>query len=320
MIEFLSPERLWLLWLVPLLIGGYVLLTWRARQGHQVRRTQRDLIPGILPRDRMWLRHLAVGLAVLSLISLTVAYARPKQEVMMPRERATVVVAIDISLSMEATDVSPDRLSAAKEAAVEFTNSLPPAFNVSVVSFAGSASVLVPPTQDRGAATRAIESLQVQPATAIGEGIYTSLDALAQVPPDPDNPEETPPARIVLLSDGFTTVGRPARHAAEAAAEADVPVYTIAYGTPTGTIDIEGSGPEPVPVDYAELANVARISGGETYRAESAGELEEVYEEIGTSVGHHPVAVDVSNRYAGAALVFAVLAALGVISLAARWP
>lgn len=316
MIEFLSPGRLWLLALVPLLLVVYALLSWTARRG----RGRRDALAGMLPRDRVWLRHVAVGLAVLSLVSLTIAYARPKQEVMVPRERATIVVAVDISLSMLAQDVAPDRLDAAKEAATEFTQSLPAKYNVSLVSFAGTASVVVPPTQDRGAVTAAIDRLEVQPSTAIGEGIYTSLAALAQVPPDPDNPGEAPPARIVLLSDGFTTVGRPARMAAETSKEAGVPIYTIAYGTPRGTIVIEDSGPEPVPVDYAELANVARVSGGEAYEAESAGELREVYAEIGTSVGMEPRAIDVSNRYAGAAMVFAVLAALGVVSLAARWP
>ena len=104
----------------------------------------------VIPRDRTWLRHVAVGLSILSLLTLTVAYAKPKGEVSVPRERATIVVTIDVSLSMEATDVQPNRLDAAKSAAEGFVNSLPPKFNVAVVSFAGTASTLVPPTQDRG--------------------------------------------------------------------------------------------------------------------------------------------------------------------------
>ena len=147
----------------------------------------------VIPRDRTWLRHVAVGLSILSLLTLTVAYAKPKGEVSVPRERATIVVTIDVSLSMEATDVQPNRLDAAKSAAEDFVNSLPPKFNVAVVSFAGTATTLVPPTQDRGAATAAIQSLQPKASTAIGEGIYTSLAALAQVPPDPGDPNAVAP-------------------------------------------------------------------------------------------------------------------------------
>lgn len=314
LIEFLSPGRLWLLALVPVLLGAYALLASREARGRG-----RHQLQVALPLDRPWLRHVAVGLAVLSLVALTIAFARPKQDVMVPRERATIVVAIDVSLSMEADDVAPDRLGAAKEAATEFTRSLPPRYNVALVSFSGTATVLVPPTQDRGVVTSAIEGLELQPSTAIGEGIYTSLTTLDQVPPDPEDPGNPPPARIVLLSDGFTTLGRPAAMAAEAAAEMDVPIYTIAYGTLHGSILIDGTR-QPVPVDYNELANVARISDGEAYRAESAGELRRVYRDIGSSIGKEPVAIDVSNRYVGVAVGFAVLAALGIVSLAARWP
>ncbi len=315
LIEFLSPNRLWLLALVPVLVGMYALLALREANG----RGRRNTLQVRLPVDRPWLRHLAVGLAVLSLVSLVVAFARPKQNVMVPRERATIVVAVDVSLSMEADDVAPDRLGAAKAAATEFVRSLPPRYNVALVSFAGTASVVVPPTQDRGVVTAAIDALQLQPSTAIGEGIYAALGTLNQVPPDPEHPDDPPPARIVLLSDGFTTVGRPAAMAAEEAKAQEVPIYTIAYGTTHGTILIEGSR-QPVPVDYNELANVARISNGSAYRAESAGQLREVYRDIGSSIGKEPVAVDVSNRYVGVAVVFALLASLGVVSLASRWP
>jgi len=236
-----------------------------------------------------------------------------------PRERATVVVTIDVSLSMEATDVAPNRLEAAKAAAVDFVQALPPKFNVSLVSFAGTATTLVPPTLDRGAMTAAIEALQPEPSTAIGEGIYTSLAALAQVPPDPTNPGAAPPARVVLLSDGKTQVGRPSDEAARSAKAQAVPVYTIAYGTSDGYIEVGGRR-EPVPVDRSELARVSRISGGEAYTATSAGQLKEVYKDIGSSVGKEKVDQEVTSRYAGLGLGLAILAALGLVSLAARWP
>jgi Ca-activated chloride channel family protein len=317
MLQFLAPSRLWLLLLIPALIGLYLLLVQRKRnRNKQVGRTMFDLV---IPRDRTWLRHLAVGLSILSLLTLTLAFAKPKDEVSVPRERATIVVTIDVSLSMEATDVKPTRLEAAKAAAKDFVTSLPPKFNVALVSFAGTATTVVPPTLDRGAVTAAIANLRPDRSTAIGEGIFTSLAALAQVPPDPDNPDAVVPARVVLLSDGKTQVGRTSDEAAEAAKEQRVPVYTIAYGTAEGYIEI-GGRQEPVPVDKAELAKVAKISGGEAYTASSAGELKQVYKDIGSSVGKEKVDREVTARYAGFGLGFAILAALGMVSLGARWP
>ena len=270
LLSFLAPSRLWLLLLIPALVGVYLWLVQRKRSRNKsMGKTSLDLV---IPRDRTWLRHLAVGLSILSLLTLTVAFAKPKDQVSVPRERATIVVTIDISLSMEAEDVEPNRLEAAKAAAIQFVNSLPPKFNVALVTFAGTATTVVPPTTDRGAVTAAIRALVPQASTAIGEGIYTSLAALAQVPPDPDNPKAVVPARIVLLSDGKTQVGRPSDEAAEAAKAQSVPIYTIAYGTADGYIEIGGRR-EPVPVDRAEMARIARISGGEAYTATSAGEL-----------------------------------------------
>ncbi|HZA32498.1 MAG TPA: VWA domain-containing protein [Propionibacteriaceae bacterium] len=317
MLQFLAPSRLWLLLLIPALVGLYLLLVQRKRnRNKQVGRTMFDLV---IPRDRTWLRHLAVGLSILSLLTLTLAFAKPKDEVSVPRERATIVVTIDVSLSMEATDVKPTRLEAAKAAAKDFVTSLPPKFNVALVSFAGTATTVVPPTLDRGAVTAAIANLSPDRSTAIGEGIYTSLAALAQVPPDPDNPDAVVPARVVLLSDGKTQIGRTSDQAAEAAKAQRVPIYTIAYGTAEGYIEI-GGRQEPVPVDKAELAKVAKISGGEAYTASSAGELKQVYKDIGSSVGKEKVDREVTARYAGFGLGLAILAALGMVSLGARWP
>ncbi|WP_233493877.1 VWA domain-containing protein [Desertihabitans brevis] len=314
-IDFAHPDRLWALAAVPLLVALYAFGSYRVAR----RRGARTGLQLVVPRDRTWLRHLAVALALLSLVTLTVAWAKPTQEVEVPSERGTIVVTIDVSLSMEATDVEPNRLEAAKAAAIEFVDGIPPRYNVAVVSFAQTAAILVPPTTDHGAATAAIANLQLAPSTAIGEGIFTSLNALLQVPPDPENPDEPPPARIVLLSDGSTTYGRTSAEAAEAAAAQEVPVYTIAYGTENGYVEINGQR-EPVPVNQAELRQIAQISGGEAYEARSAGELETVYEDIQSSVGTEKVPMESTSRYAGAGLVFAVLASLGLVSLAARWP
>ena len=161
MLSFLAPSRLWLLLLIPALVGLYLWLVQRKKnRNRQLGRTMFDLV---IPRDRTWLRHVAVGLSILSLLTLTVAFAKPKDQVSVPRERATVVVTIDISLSMEAEDVEPNRLVAAKGAAVQFVNSLPPKFNVALVTFAGSPTVVVPPTLDKGSVTAAIEALAAGP-------------------------------------------------------------------------------------------------------------------------------------------------------------
>ncbi len=316
--EFLAPGRLWLLVLVPMLIALYLVANWMLHQRRLSR--GRSSLDGVIPPEPAWRRHLAVGLSILSLATLTLAWAQPKTQVSVPRERATIVVTLDVSNSMEATDIDPSRIEAAKQAAAEFVRGLPPRFNVALVSFAATTRLVVPPTVDHDQVINQINNLYLQPGTAIGEGIYASLESLLLVPEDPDDPTALVPARIVLLSDGATQTGRPADEAATKAKEQEVPIYTIAYGTDDGYIETETGAREPVPVDYAELAGVAKISGGRAYAAENSTELREVYADISSSVGTEQVDQEVTSRYAGIGLLFAVLAAAGCASLAARWP
>ncbi len=316
-IEFLSPSRLWLLLLIPAIGLVYYVLVRRRKA--RAARTGPSNLQFLLPRERGWMRHVAVLLAVMSLLTLTVAFARPKQTVLEDRQRATIIVTIDVSKSMEAEDVSPNRLESAKAAAIEFVDDLPAGFNIGLVTFAGTADISVNPTTDKSVVTAAIDELTLRPSTAIGEGIFTSLQALASIPPDPKDPKAKVPARIVLMSDGSTQAGRPSALAANEAKKQEVPIYAIAYGTPDGYI-VSGGRREPVPVDYVELANIAKISGGKAYKAETAGQLKEVYRDIGQSVGKERVDKEVTPRYAGFGLLFAILASLGVASLAARWP
>lgn len=310
-VDFLNPTRLWFLLLVPALALVYVLLLKRSDKAS-------DSVRLVLPQQRGWVRHLAVILALASLAALTTAWARPKQEVPEKRERATIVLAIDVSLSMQATDVKPNRLAAAKQQASEFIGELPDGYNVALVSFARSAQVVVPPTTDRSAVLSAVNGLELQPSTAIGEGIHASLNALDRIPPSVSGDEQVP-ARIVLLSDGSTTTGRPAARAAKVADQRKVPIYTIAYGTPEGVVTINGSS-ERVPVDERELADVAKISHGKAYSAKSAGQLKEAYSDIASSVGYVMVDKEVTSLYSGVGLIFAILASIGMVSLGARWP
>lgn len=315
MMEFMAPHRLWALLIIPLIGVLYVVLSSRISK----RRPMSSRLSVVVPRDAAWKRHGAVTLALLSLAALIIAWAIPKDYVDQPRDRATIVVSIDVSWSMEARDVDPDRLAAAQDSAKAFVDSLPPRFNVALVSFAGTADLVVPPTVDRGVIHRAIDSLVLAPSTAVGEGVYRSLDALKLVPPDPDDPDDIAPAAVVLLSDGATNIGRGSAGAAETAKEQDVPVYTIAFGTDNGYVEQDGQR-QRVAVDHWELSEIARLSGGKKYAAESAGQLGEVYEAIRQSVGVERVPAEVTDRYAGLAIIFAVLAAMGVISLGARWP
>lgn len=313
-LEFMRPERLWALAIIPLIAALYLLLA-----GRQVRATLSTRLRLVIPKDAAWKRHGAVLLALMSLASLIIAWAMPTDFTNQPRDRASIVVAIDVSWSMEATDIEPNRLEAAKDSAEQFILSLPERFNVALVTFAGTANVAVPPTVDRGALTRALDAIELAPSTATGEGIYTSLEALKLVPPDPNDPEAVAPAAIVLLADGATNLGRSSAGAAEVAKEQGVPIYTIAYGTQHGYVESNGER-QRVAVDHYELSEIARQSDGKKFSAESAGELSEIYKAIRSDVGYEKVPAEVTDRYAGLAIIFAILAALGVISLGARWP
>lgn len=316
--SFLAPERLWLLLLLPVLAAAYVLVQ-RRRQARAVRFTNLAMLAQVAPRRPGWRRHVVAAGLLASVALLVVAFARPVDDVRVPRERATIVLAVDVSLSMEATDVSPSRLVAAQEAARNFAADLPPRLNLGLVTFSGAGSVLVPPTTDRDRFVAAVNALQLSEYTAIGEGLFTSLDAVRQAPVDPEQPDAAVPARIVLLSDGETTVGRSNVDGARAASEADVPVSTIAFGTPDGVVEI-GGVEQPVPVDEQALRDIATTTGGQAYAAESAGELEDVYADIGSSIGYETEEQEVTARWTGIALLATLLTTAGSLLWFGRLP
>ncbi|MCL2652335.1 MAG: VWA domain-containing protein [Propionibacteriaceae bacterium] len=313
-LSFMSPQRLWWLLLVPAIAIVYAGLSLRLRNPTGARRLTR-----LLPVESAWKRHFSVVASLLSLAALVLAYAQPAAMVNVPKDRATIVIAIDVSISMSATDVAPTRIDAEKAAASSFVDLLPATFNLAVVSFAATANIVMAPSTDRGAAKRAIDSLQLQPSTAIGEGIYTSLRALELAPPDPQHPDDPAPGAIVLLSDGSTNTGKPSAGAAELAGQRGVPIYTIAYGTDNGYI-IENGQRQRVPVNHAELSNIAKASGGKKFAASSVSDLSAVYQTIAQDVGYVEELSEITERLAGVALLFALIAGLGVVSLAARWP
>ena len=318
LLTFLSADRLLILLVIPLLIGAYIWAT-RRKNRRGMRFTNTSMLDVVVPKQSQWRRHLAVALSLLSLSTLTAAFARPSTVIDVPRERATVVIVIDASQSMQATDVEPNRLAAAKTAAIEFVEKLPEKYNVSIVSMAGNASILVPPTLAHNTVENAINSIQLQDGTAIGEGIFTALRALQQAPKDPNKPDSVAPGAIVLLSDGSNTAGRAPMQAAAAARTAKVPVYTIAYGTENGYVDLDNER-QAVPVDHDLMKQIAELTNGQYFAAATVDQLKTVYANIGSEVGYEKAEREVTSRFAGYGLAFAVLAALGAISLGAKWP
>ena len=314
---FLTPSRLWLLLLVMALAAVYVLIQ-RRRKAFALRFAASELFESVAPETPGWRRHVPPLVFLVALAVMVAAFAQPARQVRVPRERATVIVAIDVSLSMKATDVEPSRLIAAQVAAKRFIDELPPTLNVGIVSFAGSASVLVSPTLDRLPAHNAIDNLKLAESTAIGEAIFTSLDALLNAPPGDglSGPEDPPPARIVLLSDGQTTVGRPDSQAVDAAIEAEVPVSTIAFGTSSGTIVYDDPAtavvenePIPVPVMEDNLRFIADRTNGAFFTAGSLDELEAVYNDIGSAIGYELVDREITDWFVGGGLALLALAA-----------
>lgn len=312
---FLAPGRLGLLAVVVALAVGYVLLQ-RRRSAYAVRFAQLPLLASVAPRRPGWRRHLPAALLLLALTALVTAFARPEADVRVPRERATIIVAIDTSLSMEATDVQPNRLAAAKSSAAAFVAGLPSTFTVGLVGFNGVASLVVPPTQDRTSVAGAVQQLRLGPSTAIGEAVFTGLAAIrAQQSTDGGNV----PARIVLLTDGTNTVGRDVGSAAAAARQMNVPVSTISFGTPNGVVQVQGQN-VPVPVDVPSMQTLAQATGGTSFTAQSGDELRRVYADIGNQVGFTVKRREVTDVVTGVGLVLALVAAAGSLVWTSRLP
>jgi Ca-activated chloride channel family protein len=307
--NFLHPERLW--WLLALaVLGGAYLVGLRLRRRRALRFTNVALLDKIAPKRSGWGRHALALLQVVGLAIGIMAFAQPQDEVKVPKERATIVLALDTSLSMRATDVAPSRIAAAKKAAQTFVQSIPKRLNVGLVSFDGSARVDVTPTTDRPSVIQAIKSLRLHEGTAIGDAVEVSLDAIARAPKDASGKKA--PGVIVLLSDGSTTMGIPTVDAGPIAKKAGVPVWTIAYGTPNGVVDITlpdtgETARIQVPVDQQALGELAARSGGKAFTAASASDLKDVYQQMGSAIGYDTEHRDVTTRYIAAAMALLVL-------------
>ncbi|MFL6080615.1 MAG: VWA domain-containing protein [Ornithinibacter sp.] len=315
---FQSAWRLLLLVLPLALLVGYVLVQ-RRRHTQVLRFTSVDLLDSVAPRRQGWQRHVPSAAMLLALVVLTLAFAEPAVAMRTPKDNATIMLTLDTSASMTATDVAPSRLAAAETQASQFVENLPRGIQVGLVAFDGSARLLVPPTTDRAQLTDAIRSLSTGGGTATAAGIRESLDAIAAVPKGATG--KPVPAAIVLMSDGSPTIGdgelSPSDAADAAAQEAkaqQVPVNTIAFGTADGTVTVRGEE-VAVPIDPETMAGIAQDSGGRSFTAESADQLGSIYTEIGRDVAYTVQTRDLTAVFAGVALLMAVLAAAGAL----RW-
>ena len=322
---FTSPLWFLLLVVVAALAAGYVWMQ-RRRRRHVLRFANLAMLERVAPKRQGWQRHLPVALLLSALALFTVALAGPTAEQKVPRNRATVMLVIDVSLSMRATDIEPNRLAAAQREATRFAHDLTPGVNLGLVSFAGSPTVLVSPTTERVSVIRAIDSLKLAEATGTGEAIFaalSSIEAFGAVVSDAQGP---PPARIVLLTDGKQTVPTPdgddprgAFTAARAASAAKIPISAISFGTAYGQVEINGER-QPVPADDESIRRVANLSGGQFYDAGSAGQLNDVVNTLGEQIGYETKRADASKPWLIAGTLIAVLAAAVALAIGQRLP
>jgi Ca-activated chloride channel homolog len=320
-------EHVWyfLFLLVVLAVIGLYVVVQMARQKRMLRFANMELLESVAPKRSTRWRHLPAILLAVSLTLLTVAMAGPTHDVRIPRNRAVVMLVIDVSQSMRATDVAPSRLAAAQEAAKQFADQLTPGINLGLIAYAGTATVLVSPTINRAATKAAIDKLQLADRTATGEGIFTALQAIATVGAVIGGGDAPPPARIVLMSDGKETVPsnpenpKGAYTAARTAKDQGVPISTVSFGTPYGYVEINDQR-QPVPVDDETLKKIAELSGGTSYNASSLEQLKEVFTSLQEQIGYETTKGDASVGWLRLGALVLALAALAALLLNRRLP
>jgi Ca-activated chloride channel family protein len=323
--NFAHPWFFLFLLFVAGLVALYV-ITQRARQKRILRFANMELLESVAPqRPNRW-RHLSAMLLIGSMVLLTIAMAGPQNDVRIPRNRAVVMLAIDVSQSMRATDIEPSRLAAAQVAAKQFADQLTPGINLGLIAYAGTATVLVSPTTNREATKIAIDKLQLADRTATGEAIFTALQAIATVGAVIGGGEDgPPPARIVLMSDGKETVPsnpdnpKGAFTAARTAKDQGVPISTVTFGTPYGYVEINDQR-QPVPVDDETLEKIAELSDGNAYSASTLEQLKEVFTSLQDQIGYETIKGDASVGWLRLGALLLALSALAALLLNRRLP
>jgi Ca-activated chloride channel family protein len=304
-----DPKWLALFVVLVALVAAYVGLQF-ARTKYTLRFTSVDLLESVAPKRPGWQRHVSAALMLLALIGLVIALAGPATTSRVPKQRGTILLAIDTSGSMSATDVAPSRIEAAQNAARSFVNRVPKGLKVGLVQFDSSARVVVSPTSDHRTVTGAIDALSVGGGTATASAITQSLAAISALPPDSHGNKAG--AAIVLMSDGSPTIGEngldpvaATTEATNAAKTAGVPIHAIAFGTDNGVVTINGEE-IPVPADPDQMARIASGSGGKSFTAKSGSELNSIYSRIRNSVGYDTVKHDITEWFVAVGFVLAL--------------
>ncbi len=332
--SFIWVKMLWLLLLVPVLVLAYILIQ-RRRQKYSLRYASLSLVKEALGRGPGFRRHIPPIMFLVALVTMIVALARPAATVLLPSQQGTVILALDVSGSMRANDLKPNRLEAAKTAARDFVAKQPPNVRIGVVSFSDGAAIVQAPTQEREAILAAINRLTVQRRTAIGSAILTSLNAIFEEPGDQPTPRPndflppsnsapfTPPpvspgtyssAVIVLLSDGASNTGPRPQDAADQAANRGVRVYTVGVGSAAGSVlRLEGYSMR-VRLDEATLKSIAQKTDGSYFKADNETDLLKIYDNLSTHLVVKPEQTELTAWFTGlAAAILLVAAGFGLL-------
>lgn len=338
--SFQWPELLWGLAALPLLVAAYLWLQ-RRRKRLALRYANLSLVRESLARGPGWRRHVPPALILVAIALMIVASARPEGTITLPTRQETIILAMDVSGSMRATDVKPSRLAAAQEAARSFIADQPGTTRIGIVTFAGAAALVQPPTHSRDDLLAAIDRFQLQRGTAVGSGILVSLKTIVpevefdlrsanprpsprdgaralgaappkdapKAPPAPVEPGSVGNAVIVVLTDGQTTTGPDPIESAKMAAERGVRVYTVGVGTPQGEIVGAEGWSMRVRLDEDALKNIANLTRGEYFYAGSADDLKKVYDALGARFTYEKKTIEVTALFAAAAALVTILAA-----------
>jgi Ca-activated chloride channel family protein len=337
--SFLWPDFLWLLALVPALVGLY-LLALRRKKRLAVRYASLSMVRDALGAGQRVRRHIPPALFLIGLALMLVAIARPTATVKLPTQHELVILAMDVSGSMRAVDVKPTRLAAAQEAARAFINDQPSNVKIGIVSFAGTAAVVQPPTENRDELLSAIDRFELQRATAIGSGLLVSLKAIfpdvefdlrssnprpkagdkhgvaidqpkdaTKEPPKPVPPGSYKSAVIILLTDGQTTTGPDPIESAKMAAERGVRVYTVGVGTVQGEVIGWEGWSMRVRLDEDSLKQIANVTRGEYFYAGTATDLKNIYKGMSSKMELSKQQTEITALFVAAAALFVLLGA-----------
>lgn len=312
--SFAAPWYLLGLVFVPLAAAAYLAVQRRYRRA-ALAFAAGPVLPSVAPRRAGWRQHVPALFFLGALLGLFVALARPQTTVAVEQERATVVLATDVSGSMQATDVRPNRLVAARDASLQFLDDAPRRLRIGAFAFNQSARALASPSTDRAPLRAALRRLKPSGGTATGEALAAALATVRPKVAGRDGKIEAPPAAIVLLSDGASTKGRDPVEVARQAKELGVPIHTVALGTDEGTITTPQGRVEGVPPDRDQLQEISSITGAEALSSTSTAELATVYERLGSQTATKDEEREITAAFAAGSLLLMLLG--GGLSL--RW-